>query len=1081
MGVRQGRWRIPSIRLTSSIGIDRGGTVPASWRHREAESWCVMPRLSISLLGTLQVRLGARPVTAFEANSARALLAYLACHAGMACQRDALAGLLWPDYPNADALRNLRKALYRVRKALSMGEPTPPYLLAARHTIQLNPAVDCRLDVAAFDAALAAARTHPHHRLERCPACAAHLAEAAALYRGEFMAGMALDSVPFEEWLDVQRTSYHRDVLQALSALASYCERLGDYDRALCYARRQVELEPWREGAHRQLMRALAFSGQREAALAQFQACASVLRDELGVAPAGETVALYEAIRDGARLPALYPPLPNNLPASTTRFVGREELLAKLARLLQDGDCRLITLVGPGGSGKTRLALQAGAEVVAASSERFPDGVYLVPLATLQAGDSVGPSIAQALGYSLEPGQDPAGQLLRALRRKRLLLILDNYEQLLDGSRAGRLVGAGAVAEILAAAPGAQILVTSRARLNVLAEHVLPVGGMAFPATDREDGEELTRHSAVALFLDRARAVRPTFAFGGVALGQVGRICRLVEGMPLAILLCASWIDVLSAGAIADRVAANLDLLEAELEDLPVRQRSMRAVFDASWATLTEEARSAFARMSVFGAGCTQEAARAVAGAGLHTLRELVCTSFLQRTEVGRYEIHELLRQYGEGKLSAAPGERERTLDRHCAYYADFYTERVSTVARGDIGPVASEVDNIRAAWHWALDAARVDRVRQFVGRLQEGILELEYVALGGFSGDEEAFAQAVSVLRAAGESVEDTIALGVALRCQALHAYTAGHVDRSASLLRKCMPILQRCDAKAELSIAKVDAYAAGVGKTAAGGEQLLREALALAREARYEAGVAYASGKLAGLALHRRSFQEAEQYVRDALAVVRRKECILDRWYMVEILATIAYARGDYAGARRYVLERMAIADQVQWPMAMATAQTDLGAVMIALGKPEEAHGPFRRAFEIAQRVGDGRMLAFAQCSLGDGALADGDVHQARVCYRQALALAAEEPWPMRTWRAMRSMAALRAREGRLERAVALLVLALDPTWAWSFEYGVALRLMIELESQLPPSVCAAAKERGRSMSLPATVLELLEELKE
>jgi DNA-binding SARP family transcriptional activator/predicted ATPase len=1040
-----------------------------------------MPRLSISLLGPFQVRLDARPITAFEANSARALLAYLACHPDTACQRDLLAGLLWPDYPDADALRNLRKALYRVRKALSTDGDSPSFLLATRDTIRLDPEAGCRLDVAVFDAALAAARTHPHRRLECCPACAAHLAEAAALYRGEFMAGMTLNSVPFEEWLEVQRASHHRNVLQALGALASYHDDRGEYDRALPVARRQLELEPWREGAHRQLMRALALSGQREAALAQYHTCMCLLQEELAIAPAEETVTLYEAIRDGTPLPPLYPPLPSNLPASTTRFVGREGLLTELGRLLQDDDCRLVTLVGPGGSGKTRLALQAGAELVAASSECFPDGVYLVPLASHPAKDSLAAPIAQALGTGSAPGQDPASQLLRALRQKRLLLILDNYEHLLNGSPGPRLGGAGAVSEILAAAPGLKVLVTSRARLNVLAERVLPVGGMAYPPADHADPDEISLHSGVILFLDRVRAVRPRFVPSPQELVEVGRICRLVEGMPLAILLAASWVDVLSPCEIADRVAANLDLLEADLEDLPARQRSMRAVFDASWATLTEEAHSAFARMSAFRAGCTEEAARAVAGAGLRTLRELVRTSFLQRTGEGRYEVHELLRQYGEAKLGEMPGERERTLDRHCAYYADFYSEHASTVAKGEIRPVAGEVDNIRAAWHWALDAPRVDRVRQFVGRLKQGIRELDYLLMGLFSGGEEAFAQAASVLRAAEESVPNAIALGVALRCQGVHACEAGHLDRAVSLLEECMPILERCGAKDELSIAKVEAYGAGAGTTAAGGEQLLREAVALAREAHYEDGMVRASHLLAGLALHRRSFEEAEQRVRDGLAFARHMEHYLGRWYMLETLAAIARARGDDGLAHQCVLERIAIAEQVHWPLMMATAQRDLGAVMIALGKPEQAHGPFQRSLEIAREVGHSLWLTSAQCSLGDVALAEGDVREATEHYRQALALAADDPSPLPVRRAIRSVAALRVREGRLARAVSLLALVLDATWAWSFDYGIALRLMIELENQLPPSVCAAAKVRGQSMALHATVLELLEDLQE
>ena len=547
---------------------------------------------------------------------------------------------------------------------------------------------------------------------------------------------------------------------------------------------------------------------------------------------------------------------------------------------------------------------------------------------------------------------------------------------------------------------------------------------------------------------------------------------------------------MLSLAEIAARMAASLDLLAADLDDLPARQRSMRAVFDASWAILSEQARATFARMSVFRGGFAAEAAQAVTGADLRPLRELVRISFVQRTEaesfaahllrLGYFVIHELLRQYGAEKLAETTGNREETLDRHCAYYAAFLTARARALHDGGLGPVAGEVADIRAAWHWALDAARVDRVRQFVGRLNCGIFQLDYLTLEWFSGGEQAFAQAVSLLRTAGGDRENAIALGVALRCQGGCAFELGHLDRAAALIEESMAILEQCGARAELSIAKVDACV-GVDKSTASVEQLLEEGLVLAREADYEIGIGRASHLLAMPALHRHAFDRAEQYVRDALPIYRRIGHHRGTCFGLTTLAGIAYARGNDAAARQCIVEGIAVTDKMVWPEWGADMRAALSTVLITLGDPDAARIQCQRAIEIAQDVGDDRLLVYALCGLGDAALADGSAEEAKGYYRQALALAVDDPRFLPKWRPVCSVATLRAREGSMEQATALSALGLDPIWAWSFWYGMGLRLVIELERQMPPAAFAAAQERGRTMSLQETVAELFEELKE
>jgi predicted ATPase/DNA-binding CsgD family transcriptional regulator len=380
----------------------------------------------------------------------------------------------------------------------------------------------------------------------------------------------------------------------------------------------------------------------------------------------------------------------HTLPTFPTRFIGRVAEITELNRLLANPDCRLLTLVGPGGSGKTRLAV----EIARGSAEKFPDGVFFVPLQPLQAADQVLPALIDAL--PLQVTEDPEATLLDYLHDKQMLLILDNLEHL--------LASAPLLSQILAEAPQVKLLVTSRAMVNLQGEWVRMVAGLTYP----DDGQlaPADNYSAVELFADCAQHLRDDFALTE-DYAPVVRICQLVDGMPLALELAAGWTPVLTSDEIADEIQRGLAFLSRDAHDLPERHRSMHAVFDHSWRLLTEDEQAVMRRFAVFWGGCTREAAEQVTGASLKTLARLVTKSMLRHdAHTGRYDVQELLRQYAHERLLAA-GDSAAAQVAHAHYYAGFMTQRAKDVkGRRQIAAldeIEADWNNVRTAWEWGL------------------------------------------------------------------------------------------------------------------------------------------------------------------------------------------------------------------------------------------------------------------------------------------------------------------------------------------------------------------------------------------
>jgi serine/threonine protein kinase/predicted ATPase len=397
----------------------------------------------------------------------------------------------------------------------------------------------------------------------------------------------------------------------------------------------------------------------------------------------------------------------HNFPVQTTPFVGREAELNALKTLISDPMNRLITILGPGGMGKTRLVLEAGAQQLGYG--QYAQGVFFVSLAPLVSPEFIVTTIAEAIHFQFYPGGEPKHQLLEYLHDKSMLLILDNFEHL--------LMGVSLVSDILQAAPNIKMIATSRTKLNLQEEILFRVEGMDFP--DWKLPADALEYSAVKLFLQSASRVRPNFDLHPNDLLYLARICRQVQGMPLGILLAAAWIDMLSLAEISQEIEKNIDFLETEQHNVPTRQRSIRAVFEYSWNLLSGDERTVFAKLSVFRGGFTREAAEKIAGGTLRTLAALVNKSMLRRDPDGRYDVHELLRQYGELQLNEQPETKRSVFNAHCHYYAAFMkacdAHVHSNSEAATMQTIERDFDNILMAWEWAIDNGDESAIRQII------------------------------------------------------------------------------------------------------------------------------------------------------------------------------------------------------------------------------------------------------------------------------------------------------------------------------------------------------------------------------
>ena len=616
---------------------------------------------------------------------------------------------------------------------------------------------------------------------------------------------------------------------------------------------------------------------------------------------------------------------PHNLPAEITPFVGRQPEIEQIAGLLAEPACRVVTLFGPGGIGKTRLAIQTARRLLDQSVDLFPNGIFFVPLASLNQAAFIPLAISSALELELEAGDDSHQRLLQFLKKKAMLLVLDNFEHLWDEQSASLLN------EILSAASGVKLLLTSRKRLELHGEQAFPLAGLDLPSEEQmrawqDTVPDAQKYGSIRLFIQSARRANPDFQLDPGQFPAVVEICRLLGGLPLAIEMAAGWIPMLTSGQILAELHKGLDILEAERYGVPERQQSMTVLLERSWNWLSEAERIGVQALSVFHGSFNLAVARQIHDFPPVLLRSLTNKSWLQSSEQEHFQMHALLQRYAADQLAAQPELKQRFQERHSRYYceflqrleADWYGPRQSEA----LDQIKHQIDNIRAAWNWSAEDCQVDLLRSGVHSL-----ETFYEWAGLQDEAESAFGKAVMSLlkQTHAQSMRDPDRLMTLAQLLTSQSHFAGEVQTGIRLLERSESILARLDSQG-LDVRSLRA-------------QVLE---------RY--------GQHWSLTDRTR----AREYYEQSYALYQEVEDTASMSRMLNNLGWITWVTGDYERSRQLNRENLKLQKRRGDQRGIGNALDMLGLVSKHLGELDEAERLHRESLACMQAIGAERDIA-------------------------------------------------------------------------------------------------------------------------
>lgn len=918
--------------------------------------------LKVKLLGRFEIWRDGALISSetWKRRKTQILFKVLVSERGKIFTQDQLIEAVFPDLEPAKAARNLGGRVSELRRLLEPGlekRDDSHYLLhpgPQKYCFSLES--PCWVDTEEFEKNIQAAQEA--EEAGRWPQALDGYQQATQLYQGDFLG----DDL-YEEWTLAPRERWHEMYLNALSRLAECHARLRQYAHAIECCQRAIQQQPSRESAYRQKMLYHYYASEQREALETYQACVLALKEHLNSEPTQETRELYEQIlkREVPELPQVFP---SNLPQPLTSFIGREREISKIKWLLNT--TRLLTLTGAGGAGKTRLALQVAPEFL----REFPDGVWLIEFASLSIPALVPQTVAAALGVREKPGHPPMDTLSDFLRTKKLLLVLDNCEHLVDAC--ARLAD-----ELLRSCAGLQILATSREALGIDGETVWPVPPLSIPEVTTSAGTAgklpppkiLKQYEAVGLFIERALASQPEFELTKQNASAVVQICQHLDGMPLAVELAAARVKALSPQQIAARLNDRFRLLTGGSRTAMPRHQTLQAAMDWSFDLLLDAERTFLRRLSVFVGGFTLEAAGQICtdhapsvGARsprpynnesvveqyeiLELLTHLVDKSLVvaQPGEEVRYQLLETVRQYGREKLIEA-GEESLLHQRHLEWFLALAEQAEPKLQESEqaewLEHLEREHDNLRTALEWSLR--------------------------------EE-------------EKVEAGLRLAVAL---ADFWRMRGYWSEGRQWLKEALPKSQRVPLDLRAKVLNVAGLLAWAQSDYAAARSFFEECLSIYRQSENTQGVAQALNNLGIVATDQGDYVFAHSVLEESLTICRELKLPHGMSYALNNLGNVADLQGSYSAARRYHEEGVAIHRELRDPWGLSLSLTNLGNTLSHDGDDATARHHYEEALALRREIGDRRGIAFTLSGLGNIALHQGDYATAGRLYAEGLSI--------------------------------------------------------------------------------------------
>ena len=841
---------------------------------------------------------------------------------------DQLVEILFPELEIDKANRNLRARISELRRVL---EPdldkgsASNFIVKHGEGYQFNPAAECEIDAERFTERLKIAVEL--RNTERWNLAIAQHEKSRETYRGDFLA----EDI-YEDWTAIARDQFEQQHLESLLHEADCHVRMGVYQRAIELCDLALSKRDHYENAFRKKMLYQYYSGNGSDALATYEQCKIQLATSLDSKPADETNELRDLIVRG-KIPLPSKAIPNNLPGHRTTFVGRQKEIDQLEEMLTDRTNRLLTLLGPGGIGKSTLSIHVAQRAL--DREEFKDGIFFIPLAHLTQADHIVSAIAQKLNFSFYGNADPEDQLLAYLSSKQMLLILDNFEHL--------QMGASMASKMIEQTKHLRLLITTRERLQVAGECLLEISGLTYPDDQSAiQPNEIRACDSVKLFIQLAKRLRTDYNPADEELVEIGQICQLLNGIPLAIELSAPWIRLYSPKQIVDEISKSVDFLSSDLNDVTERHQSIRAVFEQSWSLISDEERQIFAALSVFQGGFSTDAAVDIAQTAPSMLISLMDKSFITSQQHGRLNIHELLRQFGAEKLASHPKRLKNARARH----GQFFLSKLSASSddmknanqKNRIDEIQSDLENNRAAWDWGIENQEIEPI------------EWALDSLFYFFDIESRISEGTEMFENANSMTDKALAIRIAPRL-GWFVFRLGQFERA---------------------------------------EKLFKESLHLAEENRLEREIAFTSNYLGILkrvkgekkfaeALHTRDLQISTE-LQDTFGIARASNN----------LGIVKQEQGLYDDAKILYQEGLTLFETLGNQLGISKAYNNLGVIERLQGNALGAQELYEKTIDIDRAIGDQFGISITLLNLGNTARDLGDSEKAKMHYEEALEIA-------------------------------------------------------------------------------------------